>query len=94
MLVAAAVTVLVMVAMAYLARSQRAMDKIFKEDYAAFRSVQIGMSEGQVKGILGEPNKIFDKSPAPKNYYVQDTPIGYAQLLRMGIHLLSSFENQ
>ena len=74
MIAVAAVIVLVLVAVAYLARSQRTMEKMFKEDYAAFRSIQIGMSEEQVKNILGEPNKILNKSTAPKNYYVQ----GYA----------------
>ena len=74
MLVGAAITIVLMAVVAYFARSQRTMETVFQKDYAAFRSIQVGMSDEQVRNILGEPNKIFERSTAPKNYYVA----GYA----------------
>jgi len=43
----------------------------FKEEYALFRAVKLGMSEVEVVKLLGSPHKIYEKATAPKNYYLE-----------------------
>lgn len=44
---------------------------VFKEDYERFTSIQVGMTEEEVRARLGEPTYTYAKSSAPKDYYVK-----------------------
>jgi outer membrane protein assembly factor BamE (lipoprotein component of BamABCDE complex) len=46
-------------------------DSVFADEYERFRSVQVGMSEEDVRRILGAPYKIHFRSTAAADYYEQ-----------------------
>ena len=41
----------------------------FKDEYARFNSVKLGMSEEEVIKLLDKPNKVYYGKTAPKDYY-------------------------
>ena len=41
------------------------------DEYAAFRSMRVGMTEAQVRAVLGEPTHTYTKTNAPPRYYVE-----------------------
>lgn len=43
----------------------------FEEEYRLFRQVKNGMTEAQVTELLGQPNRSYEKSNAPEDYYVK-----------------------
>jgi outer membrane protein assembly factor BamE (lipoprotein component of BamABCDE complex) len=46
----------------------------FDEEYKKFQSIKPGMTESQVLGLLGKPERMYEKGTAPKDYYIE----GYA----------------
>lgn len=47
------------------------VDSVFHEEYERFEQVEIGMTEGQVRDLLGEPYREYTRSNAPTDYYVE-----------------------
>jgi outer membrane protein assembly factor BamE (lipoprotein component of BamABCDE complex) len=56
---------------AFIVLGYLAVRSSFHEDYARFESVKVGMSEGDVRRLLGEPSKVYEKATAPENYYIE-----------------------
>lgn len=48
-----------------------AVHNTFGEEYERFRQVEEGMTEEQVRGLLGEPFKEYTRGAAPPDYYVE-----------------------
>lgn len=44
-------------------------EPVFADEYERFRSVQVGMSEGDVRQILGKPYKVHFRRTAGTDYY-------------------------
>ena len=49
--------------------SNGVIQSVFGGEYELFRSVEIGMSEEEVRETLGEPYKIYSRGTAPADYY-------------------------
>ena len=42
----------------------------FGDEYERFEAVEVGMTEGQVRELLGEPARVYEAETAPEEYYV------------------------
>lgn len=47
-----------------------AVQNTFGEEYERFRQVEEGMTEEQVRSLLGEPYRQYSRDSAPADYYV------------------------
>lgn len=65
---------LVLIAAVIVLISVTAVRDAFDEEHKRFESIKPGMTESQVLALLGKPERMYEKSSAPKDYYVK----GYA----------------
>lgn len=49
--------------------SHGVVQSVFGNEYELFRSIKIGMSEEEVREILGEPYRVYSRGAAPADYY-------------------------
>lgn len=45
--------------------------EVFREDYRRLEAVEVGMTESQVRELLGEPHQEYEAGTAPEDYYVE-----------------------
>ncbi len=70
--------------------------KLGADDYQRFESVELGMSQQQVKNLLGEPTYYYEKATAPKDYYVggysfRKKTIEHAVMIYVGVEPIAYY---
>lgn len=70
-LIAVFVGVVVLVLAGLVWWGSQAIDSVYGPEYERFEAIQVGMTEEQVRELLGDPLKVYDAETAPEDYYVE-----------------------
>lgn len=68
LLLVGVVTLVVAIAGLYFA--ERLVGAAFEAEYERFRAVQLGMTENQIRALMGEPYKLYGADRGQTDYYI------------------------